>query len=651
MPHSLAATLRTRCCAPCFRLLGLALCCCLLSSCLGLQLGKSSLPPPSVPLVGEARQAWDSGDMRKAEGLYEKATKLSGLPLTEQREAWERMAAAAQRNNRPHRAVDALDKWVKADPAADTLPQWQDVWYNSVLTLPPAEAVKQAQAVWRNKRRAPDVRALAGIILTGRSWQPDAVVAALPVLRDSYARQDDMRRRLLEQRASNEVRYTAPSTLTAVNQKAGNAKPLTFPMSVLLLEQARRGLTVPGIATAQIVPSLSAPGVVADPQLISAVLGMAAPKSPPPAPAAVSGSDSTAYGSVCLVLALPATGGTAPIADKIRAGAAAAQTELQKSGANVQVQTVDTSLPDWLAQLEALPPQCVVVGGPLLAPAFSAAKAANTTERRHFFTFLPQLEGGDEGVRGWRFFPSPQDQVEALLRFTKGDLGITSYASYYPSDAYGSRMTGMFEQAVRYNGGTLRASSYVLADTAQWPKAAQSLLATQVVNNVPSPGVSLGAVFLPDSWKNMDQVTNTLRAQGGQNLVLLGTSLWEQSLAGQTGVNTQNYALAVFPGAWNPAQIPAGLATLPGADFWVALGYDFVRFGAAMNLQEYGPAATVNSRAQAAQRLPWAMAPLSWNAQGMAGQQLFLFTPAANGLAPLNVQEFKARLAPARPAQ
>lgn len=344
--------------------------------------------------------------------------------------------------------------------------------------------------------------------------------------------------------------------------------------------------------------------------------------------------------SACLVLALPSGGPVGPVADKIRAGAVAAQQELGKHGVKIDLRHINTEQADWLTQLAALPPQCAVVGGPVQVPVFTAAKSAFA--RRHFFAFLPQV-GEVEGHSAWRFFPSPQDQVAALVRFARGDLDITSYAALYPADTYGTRMTGIFEQAVRAAGGTVQTAGYNPAEMQNWPKTAAGLLQPREVNKVPVPSTNFGAIFLPDSWKNMDMVTASLLLSGEDRMVLMGTSLWEQSLSGVSTVNVHNYSLAVFPGAWNPAHVPPALQALPAKDFWTALGYDFVRFGSMLGLQGPVAAAEVNTRIQRAQGMTWAMAPMHWSPQGVASQQLFLFTPTQNGFTLLDVPAFKER--------
>ena len=54
----------------------------------------------------------------------------------------------------------------------------------------------------------------------------------------------------------------------------------------------------------------------------------------------------------------------------------------------------------------------------------------------------------------------------------------------------------------------------------------------------------------------MPMLTTALAYNGEDRLVLMGTTLWEQGLSGKSVVNTERFALAVFPGAWNQARAP-----------------------------------------------------------------------------------------------
>ena len=343
-----------------------------------------------------------------------------------------------------------------------------------------------------------------------------------------------------------------------------------------------------------------------------------------------------------MALTLPSSGPYAPIGSKIRQGAQMAQKEMAANGVNMHLEIINTSAPDWLQKLKALPPSCTVVGGPLQAPNYAQARNAGVTAERALFTFLPSLEQGDEGTRAWRFFPSPQDQIDALIGFASDSLNIRSYGAFYPSDAYGARMTGLLEQSLYKRNMALQKASYNPADSTSWSTAVAPLInaKTPEGSSTPVPQTAFEALFLPDSWKNMEMLTTSLLYNGEDRLVLLGTTLWEQSLSGKTVTNAEKYTLAVFPAAWNQPQAPRTLQA-PGTDFWNALGYDFVRFAVSMGLDSRLTTPQVTARAQRASKMIWGMAPISWDNAGVAHQKLFLFGVTANGMTPVDAEAFQ----------
>lgn len=344
----------------------------------------------------------------------------------------------------------------------------------------------------------------------------------------------------------------------------------------------------------------------------------------------------------CIVLALPASGPYSPIAAKIKRGAEAARLELARSGTQVRLENINTEAPDWLARLQALPPECALVGGPLRDKAYAAASSAGLLRQRAFFSFLPLLAPGDEGRNAWRFFPSPQDQVDALVNFATDQMNIRTYGAFYPSDNYGRRMTDIMEQALRKRHIPLQKAAYSPQAQATWKTAVQPLIMPKQSEKGPIPQTAFEALFLPDSWKNMDMVTSSLLANGEDRLVLLGTTLWEQGLAGKQVPQAARYELAVFPGAWNQAKAPAALKGA-GNDFWSALGYDFINFGAQVGLAARVGAEQVNARARSAAGSVRGLAPFYWDENGVAHERLYLFQISPAGMAPLDLDRFRQR--------
>ncbi|MDR2668515.1 MAG: ABC transporter substrate-binding protein, partial [Desulfovibrio sp.] len=234
------------------------------------------------------------------------------------------------------------------------------------------------------------------------------------------------------------------------------------------------------------------------------------------------------------------------------------------------------------------------------------------------------------------------DQVDALLGFTTR-LGIRGYGIFHPEDNFGRRMAALFEEKAKAAGATdVVVQGYDPADRNDWMAATNKLLAAN------SKGSVFRAVFLPDTWKNMDVIVPHFFYQNETRQVLLGTSLWEQGLSAGGFVGTQYYGLAVFPGLWNTARpTPAGerlqarlsAAGKAGADFWSALGYDFARLSAGLSIADASPK-TVNDALQSVM-LDWSIAPISWNG-GIASQRMHLFTPVAGGFAPVDEGAFRA---------
>lgn len=358
----------------------------------------------------------------------------------------------------------------------------------------------------------------------------------------------------------------------------------------------------------------------------------------------------SSFSSGCVALALPLSGSYGPFGNKIANGAMAAQGELSKSGISMDVRLIDTESSDWLDKLSHLPPQCVMVGGPLRADRYTALKTRNLQTSHAVFAFLSSLEGSDEGATAWRFFSSPRDQINAVMRFA-GDLGISAYGVLAPSDAYGQRMADLFLRTARNGGKAAKLTTYEAGNTASWSGVMRDFVGGTMRGKTPVPTSTFQAAFIPDTWENLELLVPFLFYQGEDRLVLMGTSLWEQALSSRSSVNVANLDLAIFPGSWNPAASSPAAAALVRAlgesgkgvpDFWAAIGYDFVRFASVLNIQGSWTPSEVNGRLAAARNMEWSMAPLSWTA-GKASQALFIFRPVQSGFELADPAAFRGR--------
>ncbi len=613
-----------------------------------------SAPVADLSLGGQAATAWERGNMAEAERLYGVLARNADTPAEDRAPAFERLTLAALANRHPHTVLDALQQWRAFDITAPTLPAWQQAWARALMQLPLAESRRRATLIWHDEGREPSLRAQAGGVLLLHGTELERTTLA-PQLTSLYQGADVPARQTMERGLAALLHDAPDSRVTSLVHLTGPETDRQFPWSVVLLEAARREGVLGGGQASELLARIGGPGVFADPSLLSGA------EDVPPAP----GTDPATTGAVdmhggCYVLALPLSGGYETFGRKVARGATAAQQELIRNGLSVEVKLLDTENPQWLDELAALPARCAAVGGPLRPDAYATAKARGLTAQRAFFTFFPQLDAQDEGVSAWRFFTAPGDQVAAMLRFAR-ELGLSRYAVLHPEDNYGRRMNDLFLQAAGTD--VLTTAAYSTDNPKAWNDITRKLVGGYMQGKTPVSSAKFQAVFLPDGWDQSVGIIPYLFFHGEDRLLLMGTTLWEQALSEKqflgekTRVDTENLGLAVFPGVWNNVTPTAAAAVLidtlaatgDHADFWVGLGYDFVRFASAMGLTDVWTPEEVNNSIQQAQNMAWSMAPLRWN-NGRASQQLFVFTPTVSGFEPADVEVFRERLDKVRQA-
>lgn len=609
--------------------------------------GTPGTPPATAQIalsgVAEAEQAFMAGDMTRAEQIATALTSRPGLPESEAPRALRILALSAAANGHTYLSVSALERWRQADSQADTREDWQNAWNSALRALPPYEARTRAQSLAQDESRPWELRADMYLFLGAQRWEGGDAAGGLIPLIDFYNKTDDKGRRMRMEHsfyaAMHEAGDPALSSLVALTSLANEGY---YPYALILLEDARRYAENPENleAAKEEIAILKSKSQLSDPTIFDSWL--AAPAVSTVTPLAGRG----------VALALPLSGQYGAIGNKIAAGAEIARKEFQNAGYSVSVMLIDTQSPGWLDQVANLPPTVTIVGGPIRAQEYTAARDRGLTASRAFFTFLPALpnDGGlEEGAAAWRFFPSRDDQIASLLRLTKS-LGITGYAILMPADdPYAAHMADLFEQHVRQAGDRITARAVYPGDQSEWNKFIANFLHTNK-NATHAPSVDHQAIFLPDSWKNMENLLPNLFYFRENRQVLLGTSLWEQALAVQQYGDPHYYTLAAFPGPWKikghsgaGESLRRALAAQgqEQAEFWNGLGYDFVRFAATLDIPAAWNPAQVNAALARHNFKAWSMAPLRWSPQGRAMQDLFLLTPEVNGYDTLNMETFR----------
>lgn len=346
-----------------------------------------------------------------------------------------------------------------------------------------------------------------------------------------------------------------------------------------------------------------------------------------------------------IALALPLSGPYSPIAQKILAGARAAVANLAEQGVSVSLAEIDTYASDWVQRLQALPPSFKVVGGPLRPNAFSDVENAGLNKERVFFTFLQGMGTSLEGRDAWRFFSSPDDQIRTLLQVARRDFGIVHVGVLYPNEPFGKRIAQLFIDGAEQEGVEVNAvQAYPPEDPLRWSEIVAELL-------YKGDGEAIQAVFLPDVWSKAEMLVPFFFYHQREDLLLMGSTLWGQTLNENINVDLHNFRLSLFPAVWWPQsntpaarELPLLIPEMGTPEFWHVLGYDFIRFASGLNaIPENWTPLEVNTIIQSAQKMNWSMAPITWRADGVAKQDMFLFTPAKSGMQPADLPAMRQR--------
>lgn len=593
-------------------------------------------------LFGQADRAWNAGKMGEAERLYGILARNPQTPGEQRSVALPRLVDAALKNRHGLAALEGLDFMRQADPAMTQNPQWQRNLGLALLQLPTAEALRRAAGAAGEASMPITLRAqAAGVALL--TAPADARVTWLETLNSLYQSADKSQKAIMERGLYVLLPQLKPAVLVALVDTSLPDTDHAFPWSVLVLDQAARenrklpvAATASGVSAQERIGSTAA--IFADAALLNDAMSGKALVSATPAPtgAPVTVGGNIDFSAGCTVLALPMSGNFSSVGNRVALGAEAAKRRLASQNIAAEVIVLDSEKPEWLDQLAGLPPHCAVVGGPLRHDVYLAAKARGFTEQRVFFTFTSSLEGSDEGTVAWRFFNSLDDQVQSMLRLAEA-TGVNAFGVLYPEENYGNRMAELFRQGA--GSKVVKTAAYAPSDPQKWNGTVQNFLGGHMQGKTPVSSAQFQGLFMPDSWAKSAGLIPFLFFHGEDRLLLMGTALWEQGI-NQAKLDQSNMALVVFPGAWNSATPSASAANLmsaatgmgQNADFWMALGYDMVRFASALNITGSVPASTVNQKIAGAQNMVWSMAPLRWNAEGKVSQQMFAFTPTPEGL-------------------
>ncbi|PTN39024.1 penicillin-binding protein activator [Desulfonatronum sp. SC1] len=608
---------------------------------------KKRLPPVPPPpteetvqgLLLQADAAWQARDYRRSRQLYDV---LVSEPLDHRQLdlAWERLSISSLQTQDYVRAQDALIRWALLDPKLRLEWFWHEY---RVLALLGQGKEDQAEDYLLQILRQPEspwsLRSSAGVRLSEMYRQHRDYDPLPPLFVDLHAAAPDAQAKAeLERVVVQIVREIPDASLQRFVERVPSAETAVFPNSVFAWEQRRReARQLPGEwpETWAAMQRLLQQGEWADSRPFVEDLDELQEHFGTP--------------GICIGLVLPLDGPLAETGWKVVRGAEAGRDALEKNGYPVRLEIANAQDSDIQGTLTAMAPECRVVGGPIQREAWDRLHGANISSQRHFFTFLPTMGEAEEGRNAWRFFAGPQDQIHALADLALRQLDISGLAVLFPQDRFGEHLGEMFTREVISMGGQITGhQSYQPGRHEKWGEAVASLLGVPAQQRrgrqeravLPRPPFQ--AVFIPDNLSDAEVLLPQFFYYDEPRLLILGPELWSQAwLQRPRHTELQYFRLAAMPGAWwpdNPAPAARSLtevmqATGQDPDFWIALGYDFVRFAARISQAAQTSAPNrLNTYLAAVTDFDWSMAPLSWNDQGQARQDLFLFQPTSQGL-------------------
>jgi hypothetical protein len=610
-----------------------------LASCAPRQTLKSAELLSTPNLIVEAQAAWDGKNYEAAELYYAALLERPDLPAAELPTVYDRLAVAAYRNGHYHQARMALENWANQDGSVVEQLSWERTYLDTMAALNKGERLRNHLRWLLSATNVPwETRADAGLWYGEYFRNRGDFGRSLETLAGFYAQAPAKADRAAMEGAYRAVLQGLDDTRVAELSGAVTAdRQWLFPYVLVGFERGVREASDKAAWSAvwRTLRTLAARGELADREPLERTLaGLEARYGLP---------------RVGLALALPLTGPYGKVGVNILRGAGLAQWRLAQDATDVDLRVINTDVPGWEKRLAALPSHYSVVGGPLQVKNFKqlyegVAPGERVLDNRAVFAFLSSLGDLHEGRDAWRFFSSRDDEVRSLVKLAVNQLNVKDLAIFYPEEAFGRTMAETFYREAAPLGGRIRGmQAYPPRDLKQWSKRVARLLNVPADfsdnKDAPLEQPDFGAVFLPDGWSQAQTLLPNFFFYEGDQLLFLGPSLWSRALDSAKDIDEHYYRLAVCPGAWwegseGGRALQAALTEegLGQADFWVALGYDFVRFAGRIGSLPAGwTADDVNGRIGSAARMEFSMAPIAWDERGVAEQTQFLFSPVRNG--------------------
>ncbi len=340
-----------------------------------------------------------------------------------------------------------------------------------------------------------------------------------------------------------------------------------------------------------------------------------------------------------MALILPFDSSYRDISMRILRGVEAGIYEYESKGFKVKLKVINSSNKQWIGEFSSVVKKDLIVGGPLKLSTWKEILSLNLYKKVHFFAFRSTLIS--EGMYGFRFFPSHEDQVRSLIQFFQHNFHIDSFGIFYPKSEYGRTLGEVFFSEAKKMGSKVEAIGWYDQDNPKhWQKKVAEFLDVppdiiseknddKLKNFIPKLDIS--AVFIPDSFENVRIIVPSFFYFNVSNMYFLGPALWGTSKITLSGIDRNMFKYAYFPSPWRDDEKNIKIMELKkevffltkeGVDFWTCLGYDFFRF--AVRLKErLKPNIPIVSLLNVPE-FEWTIAPITWDDKGIARENMYI---------------------------
>jgi ABC-type branched-subunit amino acid transport system substrate-binding protein len=190
----------------------------------------------------------------------------------------------------------------------------------------------------------------------------------------------------------------------------------------------------------------------------------------------------------------------------------------------------------------------------IIGPIITAESVAPIAQKEGIpLVAITQKEGiVEKGDYIFRNFFTPKMQIQTIVKYAVGDLGLNRFAILYPDDNYGEKFMNLFwDEVVKNNGSIVGVEAYApdatdFSDTIKKisgsyydvPKGLHGMRTPQRKRRWwketrriggrggPAPIVDFDAVFIPDEPKRTAMLIPQLAYHDINDVYLLGTNLW-----------------------------------------------------------------------------------------------------------------------------